>query len=253
MFVWRLSGEAGDGTQLEAAATWKVPSCSGGAGWHSRCHFGGTADGRYIAAVRLGGWPVHGRHCSVFSGSQCVLDRRARWCVQGNSKGDCYVFDSESGERVAHVSAIRVSGGRCSCRAGARGGGRPTTPPLRCACGCSPGASVRAVRRLPPPAGGARQGLHLPVSRQRSAAAGPGVCPLTRRVQRPRAALGQPAASRRRGPAGLSTWARWRLSRARRAASTRARRTPTASSSEAPPVRLSPRRLALAYTLWVAL
>ena len=30
---------------------------------------------------------------------------------QGNSKGDCYVFDSESGERVCHVSAIRVSGG----------------------------------------------------------------------------------------------------------------------------------------------
>ncbi|EFN59527.1 expressed protein [Chlorella variabilis] len=87
MFVWRLSTgssssdpSSGSGQssvpQLEVAATWKVPNCNGGSGWQSRCQFGSTADGRYITA--------------------------------GNSKGDCYVFDSESGDRVAHVSSIRV-------------------------------------------------------------------------------------------------------------------------------------------------
>ncbi|KAL4418960.1 hypothetical protein ABPG77_000873, partial [Micractinium sp. CCAP 211/92] len=85
MFVWRLSyskcsggsSSDGDSLQLEMAATWKVPACSGTGSWASRCRFCSTADGRYIAV--------------------------------GNSKGDCFVYDSESGERVAHVSAIRVS------------------------------------------------------------------------------------------------------------------------------------------------
>ncbi|KAL4431235.1 hypothetical protein ABPG75_006491 [Micractinium tetrahymenae] len=86
MFVWRLGGSEGsssggdrgsDSWQLEMAATWKVPACSGAGGLANRCQFGCTADGRFIAA--------------------------------GNSKGDCFVYDSESGERVAHVSAIRVS------------------------------------------------------------------------------------------------------------------------------------------------
>lgn len=29
--------------------------------------------------------------------------------VQGNSKGDCFVFDTTSGERLAHVSPVRIS------------------------------------------------------------------------------------------------------------------------------------------------
>ncbi|PSC76625.1 wd g-beta repeat-containing [Micractinium conductrix] len=91
MFVWRISGGGssgdasssgepgggGSGMQLAVAATWKVPACSSAGGWGSRCQFGATADGRYISV--------------------------------GNSKGDCYVYDSDSGERAAHVSAIRVS------------------------------------------------------------------------------------------------------------------------------------------------
>ncbi|KAI3433327.1 hypothetical protein D9Q98_003145 [Chlorella vulgaris] len=72
MFVWRISG----GTNLEVAATWKVPNCSGGS-WQNRCQFGCTVDGCYIAV--------------------------------GNSKGDCFVYDAASGDRVVHVSAIRVS------------------------------------------------------------------------------------------------------------------------------------------------
>ena len=61
MYVWRLDsssstdgssgGSSGSGA-MEVAATWKVPHCSGGSGWQNRCQFGGTADGRYIAAVR---------------------------------------------------------------------------------------------------------------------------------------------------------------------------------------------------------
>ena len=42
------------------------------------------------------------------------LTRHARLlsaCLQGNSRGDCCVFDSESGERVGHVAAARISGG----------------------------------------------------------------------------------------------------------------------------------------------
>jgi hypothetical protein len=58
MYVWRLEssssadGSCGSSGAMEVAATWKVPHCSGGSGWQNRCQFGGTADGRYIAAVR---------------------------------------------------------------------------------------------------------------------------------------------------------------------------------------------------------
>lgn len=59
--MWRLrssssssdSGGGSDGLQLEAAATWKVPNCSGGASWQNRCQFGATRDGCYIAVVRF--------------------------------------------------------------------------------------------------------------------------------------------------------------------------------------------------------
>lgn len=116
MHVWSLSkggdgGGAGgsgcdDGWQLDVTSVWKVPNCHGGTSGQSRCRFGGTPDGRYIAAVR--------KRCaagSCVSLASCCQQLTFESCVvQGNSKGDCYVFDAESGERVAHVSAIRVAG-----------------------------------------------------------------------------------------------------------------------------------------------
>ncbi|KAI7839041.1 hypothetical protein COHA_007183 [Chlorella ohadii] len=83
MCIWHLSSGSSQGSQgssaaaLEAVAAWRVPHCSGGGGWANRCQFGTTRDGRYIAV--------------------------------GNSRGDCYVFDAESGERVCHMPAVRIS------------------------------------------------------------------------------------------------------------------------------------------------
>ena len=130
MCVWQCkdssSGGGGGGgnngssssssTELEALASWKIPHCSSSGGWASRCQFGATRDGRYIAAVRhLLAWA--GRAPPPCTPPPCAAARRvtaARRChltPQGNSRGDCYVFDAESGERVGYVSAIRVSGG----------------------------------------------------------------------------------------------------------------------------------------------
>lgn len=90
---------------------------------------------------------------------------------QGNSKGDCFVYDSGSGERVAHVSAVRVSGeqrrrtGRAhrgdpsshacaACHevhAGKQAGVEhamcpwPADVSLRCGRACSTGAGLRVV------------------------------------------------------------------------------------------------------------
>jgi WD40 repeat protein len=70
MFVW-------DTTTQEQKAAWKVPGCNGLGGFTSRCQFTVTADGKYISV--------------------------------GNASGDCYVYDSETGKREAHVSSIKVS------------------------------------------------------------------------------------------------------------------------------------------------
>ena len=70
MFVW-------DTTTQEQKTAWKVPGCNGLGGFTSRCQFTATADGKYISV--------------------------------GNASGDCYVYDTESGKREAHVSAIKVS------------------------------------------------------------------------------------------------------------------------------------------------
>eukprot|EP00887_Chlorella_sp_A99_P005555 scaffold1.g5555.t1 len=105
MFVWRLADDEqqrqqeqqqqGSRTQaqrvgsLEAVAAWKVPSCAGGSGFGARTSFGSTPDGRYVAV--------------------------------GNSRGDCYVYDCESGERLTHVSAVRVSAPVRACGLSADG------------------------------------------------------------------------------------------------------------------------------------
>ncbi|KAG7672116.1 putative Polycomb group protein FIE2 [Nannochloris sp. 'desiccata'] len=70
MIVW-------DVTRAEQKAAWKVPGCNGLGGFTSRCRFTVTVDGKYISV--------------------------------GNASGDCYVYDSETGKREAHVSAIKVS------------------------------------------------------------------------------------------------------------------------------------------------
>jgi WD40 repeat protein len=70
MFVW-------DTTTAEQKAAWKVPGCNSLGGFTSRCQFTATADGKYISV--------------------------------GNASGDCYVYDSETGKREAHVSVIKVS------------------------------------------------------------------------------------------------------------------------------------------------
>ena len=70
MFVWDVS-------TAEQKAAWKIPGCNGLGGFTSRCQFSATADGKYISV--------------------------------GNASGDCYVYDTETGKREAHVSVIKVS------------------------------------------------------------------------------------------------------------------------------------------------
>ncbi|KAK9805229.1 hypothetical protein WJX72_007289 [[Myrmecia] bisecta] len=70
MFVW----DCARNTQL---ATWKVPACNAIGGQSSRCQFGTTADGQYVCA--------------------------------GNSTGDVYVYSASTGQRIAHVSPVKVS------------------------------------------------------------------------------------------------------------------------------------------------
>lgn len=43
---------------------------------------------------------------------KCLRPSPARAGLQGNSRGDCYAFDAESGERVGHLPAARISGRR---------------------------------------------------------------------------------------------------------------------------------------------
>ena len=55
MFVWGLDRSSGSAAQqlrsLEAAASWKVPSCHGGSSMSNRSSFGSTPEGSYIVAV----------------------------------------------------------------------------------------------------------------------------------------------------------------------------------------------------------
>jgi hypothetical protein len=77
MFSWDLPS-------LAAIAAWKVPGCSQlGSSLSTRCQFGTTPDGTYVAV--------------------------------GNATGDCYVYDARDGKRHAHTSAIRVSAPVRSC------------------------------------------------------------------------------------------------------------------------------------------
>ena len=61
-----------------SSATWdlQVPSCSPSGGLDSRCCFGTTSDGAFLCA--------------------------------GNSKGEVSVYETATGERVAHTSAVKV-------------------------------------------------------------------------------------------------------------------------------------------------
>jgi hypothetical protein len=115
MFIWQLESCAGSPARLEQAAAWRVPGCSSSNSWQQRCQFGQTADGRYIAAVRF--------HISALVAladlqAVCLTIVRAclqnvstaYLCLQGNSKGDCFVFDSETGECVTRVDAVRLAG-----------------------------------------------------------------------------------------------------------------------------------------------
>lgn len=77
----RIATKSSDGRMFvwslasgEQLAAWKVP---GSNQFSIRCRFSTTADGKYVSV--------------------------------GNGTGDCYVYDSETGKREAHVSAIRVS------------------------------------------------------------------------------------------------------------------------------------------------
>lgn len=77
MNIWNF------GSQLHLA-TWWIPGVHAPKSGHgARCAFGSTPDGAYLCA--------------------------------GNSAGDVYVFDASSGYRVAHVSAIKVTGPVRSC------------------------------------------------------------------------------------------------------------------------------------------
>ncbi|DBA70306.1 TPA: hypothetical protein ACH3X2_011731 [Trebouxia sp. C0005] len=70
MCVWDMAA-------WKQLSSWKVPSCTVGGGWASRCRFGCTPDGAYI-------------------------------CV-GNTTGDVYVYDTSDGKRMTHVAPIKVS------------------------------------------------------------------------------------------------------------------------------------------------
>lgn len=73
MFVWKVEGAS---NQLTLMSSWKVPGCHG-IGFSSRCQFGCTSDGSFIAV--------------------------------GNTQGDSFVFDAHSGQKCAHVTPIKVS------------------------------------------------------------------------------------------------------------------------------------------------
>lgn len=116
IFVWDIA-------TLGMVSAWKVPGSSAMGGFATRCQFGTTPDGRYVAVVRDRSTVLYIQsivHVYSDEGSEselpylhCIFLASLSFYLcsylQGNATGDCYVYDATNGQRLAHTCSIRVT------------------------------------------------------------------------------------------------------------------------------------------------